>query len=148
MAVVIALLRAVNLGGHNLIKMEVLRRLCDSLGCEHVQAHITRCVPELRDIVNRNPFASRKSLDPKKLLVLFLAAEPAPECCDRLSAMNTQPEEVQLSKREVYMYFPNGMGRPKTSAAAIEKVLKVPGTGRNWKVVNDLLAIGEKPEAN
>jgi uncharacterized protein (DUF1697 family) len=183
MPVVIALLRAVNVGSRNRIRMETLRRLCESLGCEHVQTHIqsgnillrvadrqvakiagriedaieaeagfrpvvvTRSVAELRDAIDRNPFASRKGLDPRKLLVVFLAAEPAPESRHKLLAMNTEPEEVHLGKREMYMYFPNGMGRPKTSPAAIEKACSVPGTGRNWKVVNDLLALAEKLEA-
>ena len=182
MPVVIGLLRGVNVGGHNKIKMEVLRRLCESLGCEHVQTHIqsgnvllrvadrqvarmarriedaieaeagfrpvviTRSVSELRDAIDRSPFASRRDLDPRKLLVLFLADEPTPECRRKLSAMNTEPEEVHLGQREVYMYFPNGMGRPKTGPAAIEKLLGMPGTGRNWKVVNDLLALAEKLE--
>lgn len=183
MPVVIALLRAVNVGGRNQIRMEVLRRLCESLGCEHVQTHIQsgnlllgvadrhtakmarrieeaiegeagfrpvviiRSVPELRDAIDRNPFGSRKGLDPKKILVMFLAAEPTAECRRKLLAMNTEPEEVHLGKREVYMYFPDGMGRPKTSPAAVEKTLGVPGTGRNWKVVNDLLTLAEKLEA-
>jgi uncharacterized protein (DUF1697 family) len=40
MARVIALLRGVNVGGHNKIKMETLRALCDSLGCTNTQTYV------------------------------------------------------------------------------------------------------------
>jgi uncharacterized protein (DUF1697 family) len=40
MARVIALLRGVNVGGHNKIKMEALRALCDSLGCSNTQTYV------------------------------------------------------------------------------------------------------------
>jgi len=40
MARLIALLRGVNVGGHNKIKMETLRALCDSLGCSNTQTYV------------------------------------------------------------------------------------------------------------
>jgi hypothetical protein len=45
------------------------------------------------------------------------------------------------------MYFPDGLARPKTSPAAVEKALKVAGTGRNWNIVTKLLALAETLEA-
>jgi uncharacterized protein (DUF1697 family) len=40
MTTVIALLRGVNVGGHNMIKMDVLRALCESLGHCDVQTYV------------------------------------------------------------------------------------------------------------
>jgi uncharacterized protein (DUF1697 family) len=40
MTAMICLLRGVNLGGHNMIKMEALRALCESLGHRSVQTYI------------------------------------------------------------------------------------------------------------
>ncbi len=60
--------------------------------------------------------------------------------------MKTDPEELWIDGRELYMYFPNGMARPTLSPAAIEKALKVAGTGRNWNSVTKLLAIAEEIE--
>src|SRR6185295_5029467 len=40
MTVVISLLRGVNVGGHNKIKMEVLRSLCEELGYTDPQTHV------------------------------------------------------------------------------------------------------------
>ncbi len=40
MAVIVALLRAVNVGGRNMVKMEALRVLCSKLGCTEVQTYV------------------------------------------------------------------------------------------------------------
>src|SRR5581483_3557025 len=42
-------------------------------------AAILRTLAELREVVKQNPFAKRRSIEPNKLLVTFLAAEPAAE---------------------------------------------------------------------
>ncbi|MGH9611946.1 MAG: hypothetical protein ACRD4P_02580, partial [Bryobacteraceae bacterium] len=39
-----------------------------------------------------------------------------------------------------------GMARPKISWVAMEKMLKVSGTGRNWNSVTKLLALAETLE--
>jgi uncharacterized protein (DUF1697 family) len=40
MGVFVAMLRAVNVGGRNMVKMEELRGLCSSLGCSEVQTYV------------------------------------------------------------------------------------------------------------
>jgi uncharacterized protein (DUF1697 family) len=47
----------------------------------------------------------------------------------------------------MYVYYPNGMARPKLAWPAIERVLKTSGTGRNWNSVINMLQIAEKLEA-
>jgi uncharacterized protein (DUF1697 family) len=58
-------------------------------------------------------------------------------------AVKADPEELRMEGRELYIYFPNGMARPKLSIAAIERILKTPSTGRNWNSVRKLLEIAE-----
>jgi uncharacterized protein (DUF1697 family) len=105
---------------------------------------ITRTKDELRDAVARNPFAGREDINPSSLLLTFLSAEPDAEARAKLQAMQAGPEEVVVTGREFYMYFPNGMGRPKITPAAVEKILLLKGTGRNWNVVTKLLALAEE----
>lgn len=107
---------------------------------------IHRTSAELRDVVARNPFAKRVNIDPSKLLIGFLARDPAPEACAKLRAIATGPEEVHFTPRELYIYFPNGVGRADLPWSTIDRVLKVPITGRNWNTVTKLLAIAEKLE--
>lgn len=107
---------------------------------------IHRTADELRDVFARNPFAKRRNIDPSKLLVGFLARDPAPDAVAKLRAINTGPEEIQFTPRELYIYFPNGVGRADLTWSMIDRIMKVPITGRNWNTVTKLLAMAEQLE--
>jgi uncharacterized protein (DUF1697 family) len=107
---------------------------------------VLRTVAQMREVVARNPFAKRRGLEPSRLLVTFLASQPSAEAREKVRAMKTEPEEMWIDAREAYIYFPNGMARTKLSLPAIEKVLQVSGTGRNWNSVTKLLEMAEKLE--
>ena len=109
---------------------------------------IIRTTSELRNVIAQNPFASRRGIDPSKLLVIFLATDASPEAREKILSIKADPEELRIDGRELYIYFPNGLARPKLSAALIEKTLKIPGTGRNWNTVRKLLEMAEKLEAS
>jgi len=104
---------------------------------------IVRTAEELRDVVARNPFASREGIEPNKLLVTFLAGDPGPEARDRIERIQADREELLLLGRELYAYFPNGIGKSKLAAGPIDRALKVTGTARNWNTVTRLLQIAE-----
>ena len=61
--------------------------------------------------------------------------------------IKVDPEELRIQGHELYIYYPNGMARPKLSWALIEKTLKTPGTGRNWNTVTKLLEIADRLNA-
>jgi uncharacterized protein (DUF1697 family) len=183
MTVAISMLRGVNVGGHNCIKMESLRAMYETLGLRDAQTYVQsgnvvfrttardlaplakrierkieqtfgfrpgvmiRSPDELREAIRKNPFAARKGIEPGKLLITFLAADPSPEAREKMLSVRADPEELRVEGREVYAYFPNGVGRAKLSPAMIEKTLKTAGTGRNWNTVTRLLEIAEKLEA-
>jgi uncharacterized protein (DUF1697 family) len=109
---------------------------------------VLRTTAELRAALARNPFSEREDIDPAKLLITFLAAEPDPEGCARVLAMNIDPEELHIDGREVYVYFANGLARPKLSWPLIGKSLKTPGTARNISTVRTLLAMAERQETS
>jgi uncharacterized protein (DUF1697 family) len=111
-------------------------------------AVMLRSSSELREVIRRNPFAARRGIEPGKLLVTFLAADPSPEAREKLLSIKVDPEEPRIDGRELYTYYPNGVGRAKLSPALIEKTLKTAGTGRNWNTVTKLLEIAEKLEAS
>jgi uncharacterized protein (DUF1697 family) len=107
---------------------------------------VLRSANELRSAIAASPFAKRKDIEPSKLLVTFLAAAPAPEALASALKIKTGPEELRIVGREAFIYFPNGMARPKMSWPAIERALKTTGTGRNWNTVIKLLEIAESLE--
>ena len=108
---------------------------------------ILRTPAELRDVIARNPFASRRGIEPKRLAVTFLASDPGQEAREKLLAIKAEPEEVRIEGRELYIYYPNGMARPKLTWPIIERTLKTSGTSRNWNTVTKLLEIAERFEA-
>ncbi len=112
-------------------------------------AAVVRTVAEWRDAIARNPFPMVQAdgsgaLDPSKLLVYFLAGEPARSIREEVLAMATGPESVEMSGRELYIYFPEGQGRSRFPWAKIDRMLQTQGTGRNWRSVMQIKAVMER----
>jgi uncharacterized protein (DUF1697 family) len=179
MSVIISMLRGVNVGGHNKIRMDQLRAVYESLGFRDSQTFIqsgnvvcrvdkrdlatagariekgiersfgfrpsviVRTAPELREVIVRNPFARRSGIDASRLLVAFLASSPAADALDKVLKIKCAPQELRVSGRELFIYFPNGMARPTLSMATVERTLQISSTGRNWNTVRKLLELAE-----
>jgi uncharacterized protein (DUF1697 family) len=107
---------------------------------------ILRTTDELREAVAASPFASRRDLESSKILVTFLAGDPGPEARATLRCLKSHPEELHLKGRELYIYFPVGVGQSKLPWSSVEKLLKTTGTTRNWNSVTKMLAIAEEME--
>src|ERR1019366_10466995 len=141
MPAAISLLRGVNVGGHNKIKMEELRDLYGSLGLRQAQTYvqsgnvvfrtdardftrlskriadaieqrfvfrpgvILRTAADLRGVIAANPFASRRDLDPSRLLVQFLASEPPADARERILRIESEPEELRMGGSVLYIYY-------------------------------------------
>lgn len=102
----------------------------------------------MRNAIAANPFVGRKDLDPARLLVTFLASEPAPEARAKLLALKPNPEELHLVGREIYIYFPNGAGLSKLQWSSLDKKLDTVGTARNLNSVTTMLQITEAMAAD
>lgn len=109
---------------------------------------ILRTTAELKNVIAKNPFAKRRDIEPAKLLVTFLATDPGEAARKQVREIKTAPEDLRIQGREIYTYYPNGMARPKVPWAAIERIIKTSGTGRNWNTVTKLLELAEKLEAS
>ena len=59
------------------------------------------------------PSQSVPDAEPGKLLVSFLAADPGGQARKNLRDQGFRPEELHAIGREVYIYFPNGIGKSK-----------------------------------
>jgi uncharacterized protein (DUF1697 family) len=84
--------------------------------------------------------------DLSKLLVMFLAAVPAATAQAALLKWHKGPEMIELRGPEIYLYYPNGVGRSKLSNAVIENKLDTAGTSRNWNTLTKLLETGRALE--
>ncbi len=107
---------------------------------------VLRTRSEMEDVVARNPFANHEGIDSAKLLVYFLASDPGPDAHRQIMNIFTGPDELHMSTREMFLYFPEGMGKSKLPWPKIDKLLKVPATGRNWNSVLQLLQMAESME--
>jgi uncharacterized protein (DUF1697 family) len=185
MTVYVSMLRAVNVGGSGLIKMDALRELYESLGLAdvrtllqsgnvvfrsglkdrqglvkrimqeierqfdlHVEV-ILRTLAEIASIVERGPVLSLRA-DKSKLLVMFLSDVPGAAGQDALKKWHKSKELKELLEirgPEIYLYYPDGVGRSKLTNAFIERKLDVSGTARNWNTLTKLVEVGRELEA-
>jgi uncharacterized protein (DUF1697 family) len=103
-------------------------------------AVLLRTLDEMRDVVARNPFAGRRDVEPNRLLVLFLVVAPD---ATEVRSSKADGEEWKLSGRELYIHYPNGMGKSKLTFPS----LKVTSTARNWNTVTKLVAMAAALES-
>ena len=106
---------------------------------------IVRTLAELADIVERGPVLSPHA-DPSKLLVMFLSGVPDAAAQAALGKWHKGPEMLEMRGPEIYLYYPEGVGRSKLSGAVIENKLDMSGTARNWNTLQKLLETGRALE--
>jgi uncharacterized protein (DUF1697 family) len=102
---------------------------------------IVRTLAQVRDSVDCNPFADRDGIDPRRLLVMFLVEAPAVAVSTDVDGVET--EEMVLDGRELYLHYPDGMGRSKVTGARLERALGVRGTARNLNTLARLIDAAE-----
>jgi uncharacterized protein (DUF1697 family) len=70
--------------------------------------------------------------------VTFLARAVEKPALEKLDALAGTRDQYRLVGREIYLHCPVNYGETKLSNKAIEKVLTVGATTRNWKTVTAL----------
>jgi uncharacterized protein (DUF1697 family) len=169
MAIFIALLRGINVGGSGLLPMKDLVQHCSGLGFDGVRTYIqsgnvvfesrlsepgirsrlekklesvmgkhidvmVRSAEELREVLRENPFPSKEGA---KVAVAFLHEAPRKDLVKNVAAPGG--EEVRPGKREIYVYYPEGMGRSKLKLP----LAGAPTTVRNINTVAKLVELAE-----
>lgn len=150
----VALLRAVNVAGHQVLKMAALRDRFYAAGATNVATYIqsgnvvfahesrapgplleaatgytifVRTARQLAGIVAANPF-------PKDTAHLHLMMLPS---AAKVTVPVSAPEKYQQRGGDLYVYLPGGAGSSKLAA----KLGKLGGTLRNWRTIEALLAM-------
>lgn len=159
----VALLRAINVGGTGTLPMADLRAMCADAGFGDVRtqgasgnvvltadgppesvkaaledrlaaragkpvAVFVRDAAEMRRVLESNPFAGKA---PRFTVAIFLDGPPPADALDR--ATGRKDEETALGAREIYVYYPGGMGRSKLRIPAADS-----GTARNMNTIAKL----------
>jgi uncharacterized protein (DUF1697 family) len=173
----IALLRGINVGGHNKVAMSDLRDLFGALGLVGATSllqsgnivfqserltgaalekllevetarrlnlladYLVRSSAEWKKIVARNPFPEEAKGDPGHLVVMCLKTAPPEKKVEALQEAIAGPEILRCDGKQLYIVYPEGMGRSKLTGTVIERKLGSRGTARNWNTVLKLLAL-------
>ncbi|MCH7827061.1 MAG: DUF1697 domain-containing protein [Bacteroidetes bacterium] len=95
---------------------------------------------DLQKLIANNPFVKK---DSSKLYVTFLSDTPIQSPIDEITKIKDKSEEFIISRKEIYLFYPNGYGRSKLTNNYFERKLKLSATTRNWKTVNKLLELAE-----
>jgi len=125
----------------------VAKRLEDAIEKElgFRPAVVLRTAAEMRQVLARNPFAAR-DLDGSKFAVTFFAQPLTPETRKQIETSQVGPEEIHAHPRELYIYFPDGIGRSKLPAV-IDRLTKKTGTARNWNSVTKMMEMAAAVES-
>lgn len=101
-----------------------------------------RTPEEWKSIIRQNPFRKEAELDPGHLLVLALKSPPSEEYVTALQEEIKGPELVHAKGKQLYAFYPDGVGRSRLTNAVIERKLGR-CTGRNWNTVLKLATLSK-----
>jgi uncharacterized protein (DUF1697 family) len=97
--------------------------------------YMVRSAAEWQPIIDGNPFPDEAKDDPGHLLVMFLKDGPGAREVEELQAAIPGRECVRAEGKQLYIVYPDGIGRSKLTNAFVERRLGTSGTGRNWNTV-------------
>ncbi len=165
----IAFLRGINVGGNTALPMAKLKSICENIGFKDVHTYIRsgnvifqselpeeilaekleqtlqksekryisvmiRTEYELKTVISHNPFPNA---NPAQAGVVFFT-NPVPHNLLE-GTIISGPEEVKISGRELFIHYPNGMGRSKLKLPKMDQM----GTVRNINTITKLVELGE-----
>jgi uncharacterized protein (DUF1697 family) len=85
-----------------------------------------------------NPFPEAARDQPKGLMLLVSKRPPAENAVDALQARATMGERVGRAGDGLWIWFREGVARPKLSPVLIDKLVDSPATSRNFRTVTKL----------
>jgi uncharacterized protein (DUF1697 family) len=130
--------------GRSNAQLETLLEAAVAKRCGVATEIFVRDAKEWKAIVAANPFPGEAKKDPGHLVV-GCGRDRIP--ADRVEALQRAivgrgREQVRAVGRELFVYYPDGIGRSKLTAALMSKHLGANGgTGRNWNTVQKIAAL-------
>jgi uncharacterized protein (DUF1697 family) len=104
---------------------------------------VTRTSDDFSKIIRSNPLLKKGGLDESRFHVVFFSDALEREAIQKLESLILPPDQVGVSGKEMYFYFPNGVSGSSLWKHNLDRVLGVSGTMRNWNTVNKLFEMAE-----
>jgi len=101
-------------------------------------AVVVRSATQMKKIVAGNPFLAEKDIDPYTLHVTYLSRPASKAALKELNAIKAGADRFHATSREIYLHCPMGYGQTKLSNKAIENILDMKTTTRNWNTTRTL----------
>jgi uncharacterized protein (DUF1697 family) len=105
---------------------------------------LVRTAREWDAMIKANPFTKEAEDDPAHLVAMALKQAAKAADVKALEAAIRGRERVVAKGRQLYVVYPDGIGRSKLTIGVIEKALGTRATGRNWNTVLKLAALAER----
>ncbi|HEX3433402.1 MAG TPA: DUF1697 domain-containing protein [Solirubrobacteraceae bacterium] len=118
---------------------------CERIIAEHFEldiAVVVRTRAELAKVVRDDPFGETAD-NPKLYQVSFCSAKPDKAAVDKVAERAAGEERLKAHGREIYAWFPDGVGRSRLAAQLSKQSLGVTVTARNWSTVLALLELAD-----
>ena len=97
---------------------------------------------DLKRILLDDPFISPGDYsDSAHHAVIFLKELPSADQLKKLDGVDYPPDKFGISGKEIYIWCPNGFGKTKLYTNFFENRLKIKGTARNLKTINNLIEL-------
>lgn len=100
-----------------------------------------RSAAEFEAAIAANPFLREAEADPAHLLLLLLKQPADKGDVQTLQAAIKGPERVLGEGRDLYLWYPDGIGNSTAPRTPGWNKLIGAGTARNWNTVNKLAAL-------
>lgn len=107
---------------------------------------ILRTVDELRETLANSPYQG-EGYEGSKSTINFMERAPSQATIDHLLSLHEGPELMDFKGEDMYIYYPEGMGRSKLDRLFTKKNWDIVGTVRNWNTSTKLLALAEKSDS-
>lgn len=93
---------------------------------------LVRSAEEWRAVIAANPFRDEAASDPSHLVVMVLKDAPSAGAVQALQEAVAGPELIRVRGKQIYLVYPEGIGRSRLTNSVVERRLATRGTGRNW----------------
>jgi uncharacterized protein (DUF1697 family) len=104
-------------------------------------SYLLRSADEWAKIVATNPFTNEAKSDPARLAVTFCREAPGAPALKVLRAEARGEEDFEVVGRELFAWYPDGMGTSKLALALSKNRLGTICTARNWNTVMKVAAL-------